>query len=63
MVFKDFAARFCTHYFMTTVAELVNELHAVSIIANKRHIQTFEKENMTIRRMTEMKRYMIETLI
>lgn len=48
---------------MTTVAELVNELHAVSIIANKRHIQTFEKENMTIRRMTEMKRYIIETLI
>lgn len=28
---------------MTTVAELV---HAASIIANKQHIQTFEKENM-----------------
>ncbi len=39
---------------MTTVAELVNELHAASIIANKRHIQTFEKENMTIRRRTEI---------
>ncbi len=54
MVFKDFAVRFCTHYFMTTVAELVNELHAASIIANKRHIQTFEKKNMTIQRRTEI---------